>query len=126
MPLASLPALSDSSSRLFGTRAQGSGAGTAEQSAGVMPFLSFTSRPLLRQKGDRASVPSGTKCEGARTGRLVGCRVGFHRASQSESPLPHLLARCPTSQTGILSSSSALSGVMRHKVPRDTDTPDCT
>jgi hypothetical protein len=126
MPQASFPALPDSSLRLFGTRAQGSGAGTAAQSAGAMPFLSFTSRPLLSQKGDRASVPSGTKCEGARPGRLVGCRVGFHRARQSESPLPHHLARCPSSQAGILSSSSALSGVMRHKVPRDTDTPDCT
>jgi hypothetical protein len=39
------------------------------------------------------------------------------------SPLPHLLAQRPTSQTGILSSSSALSGIMGHKVPRDTDTP---
>jgi hypothetical protein len=56
----------------------------------------------------------------------VGCRVGFHRARQSESYLPHHLARRPSSQTGILSSSSALEGAMRHKVPRDTDLPDYT
>ena len=42
------------------------------------------------------------------------------------SPLPHHLARRPTSQIGIPSSSSALRGVMRHKVPRDTDTPENT
>jgi hypothetical protein len=68
----------------------------------------------------------GTKYPRAQPGRLVECIVVLYRASQIESPLPSVLARRPTSQTGILSSSSALGGVMRHKVPRDTDTPEST
>jgi hypothetical protein len=71
------------------------------------------------------SVRFGTWCPNARTGRLAECMVLFTELVRA-SPLPHLLARCPTSQTGILSSSSALSGIMGHKVPRDTDIPDYT
>jgi hypothetical protein len=69
-------------------------------------------------------VRSGTKCQCVQPERLVECIVVLYRASQIESPLPSVLARRPTSQSGILSSSSARRGVMRHKVPRDTDLSD--
>jgi hypothetical protein len=59
----------------------------------------------------------GTKCQSAQPERLVECTVlSLYRASQIESPLPSVLARHPTPQTGIL-SSSRMWGVMRHKVP---------
>jgi hypothetical protein len=65
------------------------------------------------------------------TERTVRTALGEYAAlvipSQSERvPLPHLLARRPTSGAGMLLPSSALGGVIRHKVPRDTDTPDDT
>jgi hypothetical protein len=68
----------------------------------------------------------GTKCPRARPARLVECIVILYRASQIESPLPSVLARRPTSQSGILSSSSAVRSVMRHKVSRDTEIPEST
>jgi hypothetical protein len=66
----------------------------------------------------------GTKCPSARAGRLLERMVVFTESVGSSSPLPSLLARRPTSQAPIPSSSSAVRGVMRHKVSRDTDTPD--
>jgi hypothetical protein len=68
----------------------------------------------------------GTKYPRAQPGRLVQCIVVLYRASQIESPLPSVLARRPTSQAGILSSSSAARSVMGHKVPCDTETPEST
>jgi hypothetical protein len=67
----------------------------------------------------------GTKCRSVQPERLVECMVlSSYRASQIEFPLPCVLVRRPTSQRGILSSSSTLWGVMRHKVLRDTDLSD--
>jgi hypothetical protein len=62
-----------------------------------------------------------------RTDRAArGSYDAYLSPSQSERvPLPHLLARHPTSQAGIL-SSRALRGVIGHNVPRDTDIPDDT
>ena len=79
---------------------------------------------------DCGSFEIVSKCPSARPGQLVGCMVlSLYRASQIESPLPPCLARRPTSGACILSSSrmfQGFGGVMRHKVSRDTDTPDST
>jgi hypothetical protein len=60
----------------------------------------------------------------------VGCMVlSSNRASQIEFPLPICLARRPTSHSHMTSSQrmyQGYEGVIRHKVPCDTDTPYST
>ena len=60
----------------------------------------------------------------------MGCIVlSSNRASQIEFPLPICLARRPTSHSHITSSQrmcQGYEGVIRHKVPCDTDNPDDT
>src|SRR5215213_7687795 len=85
MPRASFPALADSSLRLFGTRAQGSGAGTAEQTAGAMPCLSFI--PAVIEPERRSSVCTFGHLELARIGSQL---LAFDSATSDQTAAPPL------------------------------------